>query len=175
LEQLSPFLDNEVHEFALGLPVRWLFGQRCYIRAILSTFPEIAHVPWARTGRVIDHNFTVRMGKLGWDHFRRKAMRRLRRGAPTGPPKVNLLQGPRFRTLADEYLESAAFPDALFDKGYLRNVIAEHFDEANCHDEVIGVLLTLAAGSRLFLEKPVRRCPDEATPVLQSSEQGSSP
>jgi len=73
LEQVSPFLDNEVVELCLGLPLSELFGQRCYLRTILDAFPACADVPWARTGRAIESNHALRMFRLGSDSVLRKS------------------------------------------------------------------------------------------------------
>ncbi len=165
LEQLSPFLDNEVHEFALTLPIRWLFGQRCYIRAILNEFPEIARTPWARTGRPIESHFGVRLAKLGRDYLWRRVRKvrpPARRGAPA--PDGGRLRGRPLQEVLEGYLRSPAFPDRLLDPARVRGLIESHFEQGNRHDAEVSVLLTLAAGARLFLERPVRACPDDALP-----------
>jgi asparagine synthetase B (glutamine-hydrolysing) len=164
LEQLSPFLDNEVYEFALGLPLRWLFAQRCYIRAILAGFPKVARVPWARTGRPIETATAVRLARLALDSARRRVARLAGRRR-TGPPWASRSRGLELKAVADQFLASPAFPGRVLDSGRLRVLVDEHFG-GRPHEAEMSVLLTLAMASRLFLEAPVRRCPEAAQPVL---------
>src|SRR5207248_3141805 len=142
--------------------------QRCCGRPIRTGFPGIARVPWARTGRPIESQFAVGLGKIGGEFLwrrTRKALRLTRRRAGRRPADPGPLQGPQLRAVAEGYLDSPAFPAALLDRDQVRSLIGEHFERGTHHAEV-SLLLTLAAGARLFLERPVRGCPAEARPVL---------
>ena len=155
-EQLSPFLDNEVHELALSLPVRWLIGQRSYIRAILIAFPEIAEVPWARTGRPIERHFVTRLGKLGWEYIQRRLARRSRRRVQPSQCERSLLQSQSLREMTSQFLGSDSFPHQLLDSRAIGALLDEHFSATAQHDLEVSLLLTLAAASELFLQSPVR-------------------
>lgn len=166
LEQVSPFVDNEVVEFCLGLPIGELFGQRCYLRAILEAFPACADVPWTRTGRTIEHNHALRMLQLCGQSAVRKVRRVLRIG--TGEPVQwfpDDVRSGALRAVAQAYLASDAFPDQVFDRSATQAVIDHHFDRGENRLEEVGMLLTLATASRL-VSGGLRAVPAEAQPDL---------
>jgi asparagine synthase (glutamine-hydrolysing) len=166
LEPVSPFVANDVVEFCLGLPIRELFGQRCYLRAILDAFPACADVPWARTGHAIDQNHALRMLRLVGQAALRRARRMLRIG--TGEPVQGLPDDARsgaLRAIAQAFVESDAFPDQVFDRRATQAVIDRHFDHGESRLEEVGVVLTLATASRL-LSGELRAVPAEAQPDL---------
>lgn len=168
LEPISPFVANDVVEFCLGLPLRELFGQRCYLRAILDAFPACADVPWARTGHAIDHHHALRMLRLGGQSALRRGRRMLRLG--TGEPMQWLPDDARsgaLRAVAQGFVESDGFPDQVFDRRAMQAVIERHFDHGDSRLEEVGVLLTLATASRL-LSGELRAVPAEAQPDLSA-------
>lgn len=169
LEQVSPFVDNEVVEFCLGLPIRELFGQRCYLGAILDAFPACADVPWTRTGHAIEHNHALRMLRLGGQSALRKARRMLRIGVDEHAPWCpDGIRSGTLRAIAQAYLGSDAFPDQVFDRNAAQSVIDHHFDLGENRVEEVGVLLTLATVSRLLCGD-LRAVPAEAQPDLSIS------
>lgn len=173
LEQISPFLDNDVVEFLLGLPLTELFGQRCYLRAILDAFPACADVPWARTGRPIESNHALRLARLGGDSVLRKSRRVLGLGSAT-PSSLpdEAFRSPALRALAEASLRSEAFPDHLFDRAAAQAMIERHFDGGGDRLEEVGLLLTLSAADRL-LGGDLRAVPAEAQPDLPGEAGGA--
>lgn len=168
LEQVSPFLDNEVVEFCLGLPISELFGQRCYLRAILEAFPACAGVPWTRTGRTIEHNHALRMLLLGGDSMLRKARRMLGTGPGQPPPWADEFRSGGLRVAAQAYIRSDAFPDRIFDRNAMQSMVERHFDHGENRLDEVSVLLTLASASRLLVGN-LRSVPAEAQPDLSTS------
>lgn len=166
LEQISPFVDNDVVEFCLGLPIGELFGQRCYLRAILEAFPVCADVPWTRTGRAIEHSHALRMVLLGGESVLRRSRRMLRiGGGEPAPWSGDGFRSRGLRAAAQAYLGSEAFPDRIFDRGAMQSMIEQHFDRGESRLEEVGLLLTLASTSRL-LGGNLRAVPAEVQPDL---------
>ena len=177
LEQISPFVDNDVVEFCLGLPIRELFGQRCYLRAILDAFPACADVPWARTGRAIERNHALRMMMLGADSMIRRSRRVLRLATGSAAPwPDDAFHSAGLRAAAQAYAGSDAFPDRVFDRRAVRSMLEQHFDRGESRLEELGVVLTLASASRL-LTGNLRSVPAEVEPELSigSDADGRSP
>ena len=164
-EQLTPFIDNEVVDLFLGMPVSELFGQRLYIRTILQAFPALASIPWARTARAIEASHLVRLARLAGDSVVHKVRRRLRR--PTAGGMSHALGGlasPGLQTMARAYVESDAFLDSVFDRAAMTAMVERHFAGQPQFDQM-SLLLTLAATSQLFL-RDLRQVPPEAEPAL---------
>lgn len=168
LEPITPFVDNDVVEFCLGLPISELFGQRCYLRAILDAFPACADVPWTRTGRAIERNHALRMFRLGSESVLRKSRSLLRIGA--GQPAAwpgDAFRSPGLRAAAQAYLRSDAFPDRVFDRKAMQSMVERYFDRGESRLEEVGVLLTLASASRLLVGN-LRAVPAEVEPDLST-------
>lgn len=174
-EQLTPFIDNDVVELFLTLPVTELFGQRCYLRAIVDAFPSFAQVPWARTGHVIERNHALRMLRMGGQTVLRKSQRLLPRGTrpPAPPSQIGGLRTDGLGEVARAYVASESFPDQVFDRAAAAAIIDRHFSGAASHLEEVGVLLTLASVNSL-LGAGRHDVPDEAQPQLSPSRAATS-
>jgi asparagine synthetase B (glutamine-hydrolysing) len=173
-EQLSPFLDNDVVEFCLSLPLIELFGQRSYLRAIVDAFPSFAQVPWARTGHVIERNHALRMLRMGGQSIARKSRRLFPRGTtPPAPSQIGELRTPGLRDIARSYVASERFPDQVFDREAASALVERHFSGSASHREEVGVLLTLASASSL-LGAGRHDVPDEAQPELSPGRAATS-
>ncbi|UCG50579.1 MAG: hypothetical protein JSW58_10245 [Candidatus Latescibacterota bacterium] len=161
VEVVTPFTDNEVVDWMLGLPVRHLFAQKVYKRMIIRTFPEIAGVPWAKTGRPLCNSVMVDLAFLGW-LFAAKRLRRL-----GGRARVSWA-GPNFgdlRSAAAAFLALDAFPDELFDRDGIRRVTQAVLEEG-ATPKPFFMLLTLAECVRLFGSGGLETPPREIIPVL---------
>jgi asparagine synthetase B (glutamine-hydrolysing) len=164
LEPVSPFLDNDVVELCLGLPISELFGQRCYLRAILDAFPSCADVPWARTGRAIERNHALRLSRLGAESVLRKSRRMLRIGTQLPVQQSDdEFRSSGLRTLALAYTQADAFPDRVFDRKAMQSLVHDYFDRGEDRLEEVGLLLTLASASDLLFDG-LRSVPPAAQP-----------
>lgn len=166
LEQISPFFDNEVVEHCLGLPASELFGQRCYLGAILDAFPSISRVPWTRTGHIIEHNHALRMLRLGSQSVLGKAWRTVQMHAGVSEPTPSFsLRSAGLRAVIRDYLASDLFPSQVFDRKAVAAVVTSHFDGGDRNLEEVGVLLTLASAAQV-LAGNLRTVPTEVQPDL---------
>jgi asparagine synthase (glutamine-hydrolysing) len=166
-DQVTPFVDNEVVDWALGIPLRYLVGQRAYKRMIVHTFPSIADVPWTRTRRPVPTSFLCDVARQG-SMF---ALRRLRRltGRKRSAGKAHA-PGRRRRYLhlermITDRLADDRLPAEVFDLESVGLVLEEHFSGGGFTHEV-ACLLTLAEGSRLFIEQQLDSPPSEVEPLL---------
>jgi asparagine synthase (glutamine-hydrolysing) len=161
IEPMTPFTDNDVVEWMLRMPLRYLFGQRVYKRMIVKTFPEIADVPWAKTGRRVPSNFALGMAVQA-RHFATKRLRGL--SARAQPADA----GPKLQSL-EAYVVggriSDALPGDLFDRGAVRRVTRAAVDGSGSRMALF-MLLTLAECTRLFGTVGLTEPPAETQPIV---------
>jgi len=159
-EPVTPFTDNEVVEWMLGMPVRHLFGQKIYKRMIVETFPEIADVPWARTGRPVPTSFALDIGDQAWKY----AAKRLRRKpAPAAPAAVDN----RVRDFAQFAAGTNAqdiLPGDLFD-GDAVSKAAQSALDGSWPATPLYLLMTLAECARLFGTGGLTVPPEDTRPM----------
>jgi len=161
VEQVTPFTDNDVVDWMLRMPLRYLFGQRVYKRMIVETFPELASVPWAKTGQRLSRNFSLGMTK----EARLFAAKRLRRLATCGRDVGRDTRVGDLRSYVDTRLKLDAFPADLFDRDGVRRSIYSALD-ARGSATVLFVLLTLAECALLFGTEGPTEPPPETQPDL---------
>ena len=169
-EQITPFVDNEVVNWALRIPLRFLAGQRAYKRMIVQTFPIIADVPWTRTGRPVPTSWVRDMARQSALFGARRVRRILRARRPKGQNRAGSwnLTEPGFRDRVERYMDSDAFLPELFDRQSLRNMVERHFDRGEEFTAPMAALLTLAESVRLFLENKADSPPPETRPRLST-------
>lgn len=167
-EQVTPFVDNEVVEWALRMPLRHLFGQCAYKRMILTTFPRIADVPWTRTGRPVPASFAADMARQGmlfaWKRLQRRRPKPRSSGRRAGSESG--LWEPALRARAEAYLGSDAFLSDVFDRDGIRGMLERHFDRGEDFSTPLAMLLTVAESTRLFVERRRTSPPDDVRPRL---------
>jgi hypothetical protein len=144
-EPITPFTDNDVVEWMLGMPLRHLFGQKVYKRMIVETFPEIADVPWARTGRPVPYSFALDIA----DQALRYAAKRLRwRGASAAPATVDNRVRDFARFAAGTSVQDT-LPADLFDGDAISRAAQSALD-GSWPATPLYLLMTLAECARLF-------------------------
>ncbi len=164
LEPVTPFTDNDLVDWMLCLPFHWLFGQRAYKRMVVQTFPEIANVPWARTGRRVPSNFVVDMAVLA-SLF---AVKRLKRMAAAS--KTSIVD-PRLRTFVNYPIERIPvdlLPGDVFDRAAIRDIISSTASGRGSAT-LLYLLLTFTECTRLFGSGNVTEQPVECRPVLSTA------
>jgi asparagine synthase (glutamine-hydrolysing) len=125
----APFYDYELFDYALGLPVERRLGERAYVDAFVSAFPNLAQIPWERTGQPLIRVTplialpSIHRGFLDRDTWSRTSWRSLicsRLLEPKWPKRTNL------------------------DVSAIQNLIYEHMSNSCRHTEALSVLTTLA-------------------------------
>ena len=173
-EQRTPFLDTDLVDHLTSAPPRWRFQQRAYKRMIIRAFPRAAHVPWAYTGRPLAASASADYAVIGWSYLSRRAGSLVAGARHRRRPEVT-----DFRDLASElradrliadaildFTEAPWFPDQVFDRDGVRDVVFRHFEQQQDCTRLVGALATFAAAFRLFLSDPPVCIPSEADPVL---------
>lgn len=61
---VSPFLDNDVVDFCMSLPLDYRINHKLYIKWILTKYPKAAKYKWTYTNAKITHNITLTHGLL---------------------------------------------------------------------------------------------------------------
>jgi hypothetical protein len=151
---VEPFADNDLVDFVLRLPKEAMVGQRLYRRMVLRHLPELARVPYAKTGAPVDGS-RVRY----WS--RRLAGRARAEVAARMPELAGPLHDTRAYVHYDEwvragsrrFIEDALRPEYLedlLDVDAVRALVADHMEgRANQHGKVCA-LATFALWRRAF-------------------------
>jgi len=160
VEQMTPFTDNDVVDWMLTMPLRYLFGQRLYKRMIVQTFPDIADVPWAKTRKRLSASFFLDMA-LESRLFAAKRIRRL----TTPKRRTSREQLGDLEWYVGTRLLWDAFPDDVFDRDGVRQVVHRALDGSGPAIPLF-VLLTLAECARLFGARELTEPPGETRPPL---------
>ncbi|MCK4375081.1 MAG: hypothetical protein KAX19_07125, partial [Candidatus Brocadiae bacterium] len=116
--------------------------------------------------RPVSTSFIADSFQQGASHVRRRLGGLWRRGGPAGAGSARRLTDPRFRQRVEEYLSSDAFPSEVFDRGLIRRTLQRHFEGGDGLANAVSTLLTVAEGSRLFIEQRPEEPPAEVEPYL---------
>lgn len=158
-EAVTPFVDYDVVDWMLQLPMHHLFMQRAYRRAIVRGYPESRSVPWARTGRPIATNTVSELWQEGARLVRRRLYRgngRARAVGHTGSRAIELFSR---RDWIDE------LPGDIFDREGVA-AVAEAAAKGSAPADPIFLALTVSGSRRLFGSVPPATIPAEALPSL---------
>lgn len=160
VEFRQPFFDDEIVEFALGVPAALRVGRRLHVELIRRYAPDLAAVPRTGTGR----SLLAPSGGPGLIAMRRKqVMRRLRRvlSLPTVPAVQRLDNfsdyGFELRGASRSYVHSVLLDPrtearGLYRAGGLRRLLAEHDARLRDHTVPIGIALSLELWFRSYLD-----------------------
>ncbi len=167
LEPVTPFFDKDLIDWGLSMPLRFLVAKRVYTRMVHDLFPEVASVPIWDTGRPVAAGSLFDLFQRGSDVMWKRLRRRLAKKAPKrGSNTSTDLADPRLRDRIEEYLDSDAFLSEALDAGLIRDLLDRHFDRGERQVYAVAMLLTLAEGTRLFVERPLDGPPEEVMPDL---------
>jgi asparagine synthase (glutamine-hydrolysing) len=167
-EQLSLYIDNDVLDWSLQIPLRYLFLERGFKLMILRTFPQIKEVPWARTKRPIPANLwrdCVGESFRAARFLTRRGLRKFIHSLKRQEPSIAQMHK-RIRSSIERLYDSNGFDEKIFDIKNIRSMVMRHFDGQSVFWEEIELLATLAEGNRLFIERHCYEPPDDVQPVL---------
>jgi asparagine synthetase B (glutamine-hydrolysing) len=159
VEQVTPFTDNEVVEWMLGLPRRHLVGQAAYKRMIVNSFPEISRVPWARTGTAVPTNSALDIAQQVRIFLSKRAGRLAGTTRRSLDPRV---EGLRARC---EGLLGASFLSEFFERDAVQSMVLDTMS-GGCSPTVLYQFLTLDECARLFHDGGPPDPPPETWPNL---------
>jgi Glutamine amidotransferase domain/Asparagine synthase len=162
-EAIFPLLDFDYLEFALALPFSLRFGQALYQTMIWALGPEIRHIPYAKTGRLLSPWPSVSWVNQSL-YYKDRIIERFRewrnpnfRNKLERAPYLQL--DARLEDFIELYLSSTDFEPSIFDAAKIRALLKEHYKYGTDHESLISILATFAVGLPLFLRKRLRECP----------------
>jgi hypothetical protein len=162
VEPMTPFTDSDVVDWMLQLPLRWLFGQRVYKRMVVESFPEIAQVPWARTGRPVPTSFVQDIAVLSTLF----AAKRIRRAAASAG---SIAVDSRLRVFENYPLERLPLdllPADVFDRDAVLRIVRAPVSGWSSATLLL-LLMTFVECARLFASGGLTAPPPETTPGLE--------
>lgn len=151
----TPFYDNDLVDFMLSVPPGLRFDNYLYVRGFAQAAPDLAKVPYERTGLpfvpcarevLIRLNRQVRwrlhrMGMAGNSSLRRRPY----------ADYESWMRGVLRPWVKEILLDKRTLGRGYFNPGYIRNLVAEHMAGAD-HARKLGVLLSIELWHRLFLD-----------------------
>jgi asparagine synthase (glutamine-hydrolysing) len=152
-EVRAPMLDYDLVDFFLRVPYRYRFAQRLYKRTLARHFPEVARIPWAKSGGPVPGTPAA----ILWNYWYGGATRRIVQRVPA----LARLRKERVRSLSvvgdemrrdtalrteilDPFFRGSAFPSDLLEHQAARRIVEEHWSGARSHPHQVACLTTLA-------------------------------
>jgi hypothetical protein len=147
----TPFHSPPVFELATSLPLRFLLGQRAYVRMQARYFSARAGVRDTRRRLPPSARFSLRLRKQALDTARRLvAPARARRQARQSLPAdyATWSKNELRERLADQLSRAAPASRGVLQAGAAEQLLREHLDGARDHPGRLGCLLTFDAWLR---------------------------
>lgn len=143
-----PFLDKDMIEFWLSVPKRLRFSQSLYKKAILKSYPKINNIPWEYTGKRIEKFLLFDFLQQSTNYFMNKIKIILNRNYTNKTKKIIdyrkiISDNKDYKKIIFEFLESDYFPEDIFDKRKIKEVVHEHYNNTADHSNLINLILTL--------------------------------
>lgn len=157
LDTRLPYLDNEVVDFAVNLPVELRFGKGLIHKASRHIFANIAHIPWEKSGVAPDTTgLPLMLSQTGRAANRRlrKIVERISFGRSLFRPEDYRAYDYLLRTGSRKYIEDVLLRESnqnIFDQGYVRKIVEEHMNGRRNHDQVICDLINMYLLGNIFL------------------------
>ena len=151
----TPFYDNDLVDFMLTVPPGLRFDNYLYIRGLIQASPELAKVPYEKTGLPLAPCARDLSIRANWQM--RRWLRRMRLKWVSPPQKRPYADyNGWMRSVLRPWVEETLLSKRTLERGYfnpeyIRNLVAEHMAGAN-HARKLGVLLTVELWHRLFLD-----------------------
>ncbi len=169
-EMRAPNNDYDYVDFLLTIPPTARLEQRVYKQMIAYSFPEIRDVPCTNSAVPIDPHFAREYAKMVLRYCGRKV----------GDPVVNLFRGKpalgrEFRDLSEDFrtepelitqilrplFEAGVFPEAIFDRGGVEQIIREHYEHNARHESLLALLISWGLAAKCFLYEDLSDVPAE--------------
>ena len=161
LEFRTPFLDNDLIDFILTVPTTFKINKHLYKKMILTTFPQLADIPYQATGLPLDATkFSIKTYFLLF----KKIMYKINRTTfkfeflinPKGYADYN--EWIRKNRKLKEYiinilLDKKTLERPYFDQKHIKEILDAHMSGEKNYSELIGRLLTFELWNREFIDK----------------------
>ncbi|MFB0527472.1 MAG: asparagine synthetase B [bacterium] len=149
----SPFFDNDLVDFIVNTPPQERRYQYLYTRTFSRLFPELARIPWEKTGLPVDA--TNSFAKMTLCLIKKRFMKKMGMAS-----SINLFAKYTQWSRENENLRNFICSTLLNGKSYSRSILnirtvehilKEHISGKFNYIELISRLLTFELWSRLFL------------------------
>jgi len=161
LDAADPYADNEVVDFAVGLPPALKRRKRFIYLACKAIFPKLASIPLESVGRSLRSTETpllvTSLGRL-FSKTGKTLVERLSLGRILFRPKDYRGYEYWIRTGSRTYVETlfADKPVEILNQRGVREVIKDHMRGRRNHDQLICDLINLELAAKAFFPKGIR-------------------
>ncbi|MBD3248626.1 hypothetical protein GF336_01100 [Candidatus Woesearchaeota archaeon] len=147
-ENIEPFLDKEMLELWLKVPLRYRFFQNYYKKAILRLNKKIKDVPWAHTGKRIHGNIVLDLISQGINLLSKKTKAIFSKfyfdkGQGMMDMRKMIMKNERMKNELLNFIASNEFPDTILNKQEIVKLTDDHYNGGSDNSKAINLLLTL--------------------------------
>jgi len=159
LDARLPYLDNDVVEFALNLPLEYRIGKKFIHSACQRLMPELTGIAWEKTG--VPPN-TQGIGlKLAW--VKRVGLQRIKgiveylsQGRILFRPQDYRAYGYWLRRDSQAFVENLLNPrlsSGIFDTGKVVRIVGDHMRARRNHDQLICDIINLVLFEKTMIPR----------------------
>jgi len=168
LEIRAPHMDAELVEFLLTIPPYSRLEQRVYKKMIAYCFPKVRDIPCTNSGLPINPHFASEYGLMVARYAGRKVaqpvQRLLRAKAPLGREIGDLNDDFRAEpelmdNILRPMLQAGIFPENIFDRSAIEQIIEEHYQRHGKHENVLSLLISWGLAARFLLHEDFSEVP----------------
>jgi asparagine synthase (glutamine-hydrolysing) len=163
LEDRVPGFDNDFVDFVLGIPPEFRFGTRIYYKFLTHLSPELAQIPYQKTGVPPKYHLMVHklgfLTKQGYKVFGRRLRNltggRINLSEKMGYPDVDqwIRENVALRNLFESIiLSSRTLKRQYYNEEYVRQMIEDHMNSKKNYGKQLCALLTIELWHRLFVD-----------------------
>ena len=141
----KPFLDNDLIDFALTIPIERRYKQRVYNQLAKKLVPSEAQIPDNHCKAFINPILTI-IYRLKNKFFKSKG---------SYPPYGDWIKtNPKLKQYIEHILlDKRTLKRPYFDPNYIKQMLEEHMNQKKDHSRLIFTLLTFELWHRLFVDK----------------------
>lgn len=151
-----PFYDYDFVDFVQSIPPKQRALARFYRKFIMRRFPEVAFIPYQRTGLPVSSSTLKALLKRGSEIFSEKFKHKLLR-SNTQPKRSYMNTDTWFRHQLKDFitktlLNRKALSREYLDSSFIENTLGRHLSGKQNLSSQIGLLLTFELWNQLFLD-----------------------
>jgi len=158
LDARLPFLDNDIMEFALNLPLKYRIGKQFIHLASQKIFPNLVSIPWEKSG--VPPNTTGLKLRIAWlkrvsNHHVKELVERISRGRLVFEPEDYRGYPYWLRKGSRKYIETLLLnsrSDTL-NADEVNKVVRDHMMGKRNHDQLICDILNLILLEKNLMKK----------------------
>lgn len=154
-EVRAPFLDNDVVDYLLRVPLRRRILQLGYKHMLVSSFgADAAAVPWAYTGKRLQATFLGDFVQHAWNYGQKRLLPAARDLRQFRDLAHDTRRDPVLARRLEEFVRHPDFPGDILDRGGVEEAARQHWSGQNDLTHLVIMLITFATAWRLFMCRP---------------------